>query len=67
MFEVNIMATFCTQLYVEVTKRGLKHWEAELAADVGRIAPTDIMLRRGDRVSKQKKRMSTSGFSAALS
>ena len=44
--------------------------EAGLAADLGRSAqpkPTDVMLRRSDRISKQKERMSTSNSSAALS
>ena len=44
--------------------------EADLAADLGRNAqpqPIDVMLRRSDRISKQKERMSTSTSSAALS
>ncbi len=44
--------------------------EADLAADLGRNAqpqPTEVMLRRSDRISKQKERMSTSTSSAALS
>ena len=44
--------------------------EADLAAELGRNAqpqPTEVMLRRSDRISKQKERMSTSTSSAALS
>ena len=44
--------------------------EADLAAELGRNAqpqPTEVMLRRSDRISKQKERMSTSNSSAALS
>ncbi len=44
--------------------------EADLAADLGRNAqpqPTEVMLRRSDRISKQKERMSTSTSGAALS
>ncbi len=43
--------------------------EADLAADLGRNAqpqPTDVMLRRSDRISKQKERISTSTSSAAV-
>ena len=44
--------------------------EADLAAELGRNAqpqPTEVMLRRSDRISKQEERMSTSTSSAALS
>ena len=44
--------------------------EAYLAAELGRNAqpqPTEVMLRRSDRISKQEERMSTSTSSAALS
>ena len=44
--------------------------KADLAADLGRNAqpqPIDVMLRRSDRILKQKERMSTSTSSAALS
>ena len=44
--------------------------EADLAAGLGRNAqpqPTEVILRRSDRISKQKERMSTSTSSAALS
>lgn len=44
--------------------------EAGLAADLGGSAqpkPTDVMLCRSDRISKQKERMSTSTTSAAVS
>ena len=43
--------------------------EAYLAAELGRNAqpqPTEVMLRRSDRISKQKERMNTSTSSAAL-
>ena len=44
--------------------------EADLAAELGRNRqpqPTEVMLRRSDRISKQKERRSTSTSSAALS
>ncbi|MCJ1467472.1 hypothetical protein MMC07_006097 [Pseudocyphellaria aurata] len=44
--------------------------EADLAAELGRNAqpqPTEVRLRRSDRISKQEERMSTSTSSAALS
>ncbi len=44
--------------------------EADLAAALGRSAqpqPADFILRRSDRISKQKERMSTSTSSAAVS
>ncbi len=44
--------------------------ETDLAADLGRNAQpesTQVILRRSDRISKQKERMSTSTSSAALS
>ena len=44
--------------------------EADSAADLGRNAqtqPTEVVLRRSDRISKQKERMSTSTSSAVLS
>ena len=43
--------------------------EADLAIELGRNAqaqPTKVILRRSDRISKQKERMSTSTSSAAL-
>ncbi len=43
--------------------------KAGLPADLGRSAqppPTNIIMRRSDRISKQKERMSTSNFSAAV-
>lgn len=43
--------------------------EAGLAADLGRNAqpqPTDVMLRRSDRISKQNERMSMSTSGAAV-
>ena len=44
--------------------------KADLAAELGRNAqpqPTEVILRRSDRISKQKERMSTSTCSATLS
>lgn len=45
-------------------------FEADLAVELGRNVkpqPTEVMLRRSDRISKQKERMSTSTSSAAFS
>ena len=55
---------------LSTNQRGSATLEADLAADLGRNAqtqPTEVMLRRSDRISKQKERMNTSTSSAELS